>query len=99
MHERVMVILVFVLSCYETRAQNLVQVTHHPAEDRAPAWSPDGTRLMFDSDRDGNRSIYVIDVDGSNLERVTSLDHVDRYPAWSQSPAMKRHSSETRVPS
>jgi TolB protein len=83
MHERVIVILVFVLSCNAARAQNRVQITHHPAEDRAPAWSPNGTRLLFDSDRDGNRSIYVVDVSGSNLERVTSLEHVDQYSAWS----------------
>ena len=40
-------------------------------------------RYAFASFLDGNRSIYVIDVDRSNLERVTSLDNVKHYPAWS----------------
>ena len=77
------VILAIVLPCFQARAQDLVRLTHHPAEDRAPAWSPDGTKLLFTSDRDGNRSVYLVDADGSNLERITSLDNIDRYPAWS----------------
>ena len=38
-----------------------------------PAWSPDGRRIAFDSQRDGNREIYVMDADGSGVTRLT--DH------------------------
>lgn len=35
-------------------------------------WSPDGTRLVFQSGRDGNYEIYVMNADGSNQTRLTN---------------------------
>jgi Tol biopolymer transport system component len=48
-----------------------------------PAWSPDGTRIAFSSNRDGNRDIYVVKVNGSDLRRLTHHEATDEYPAWS----------------
>ena len=50
--------------------------------DIRPAVSPDGKRVAFTSTRDGNYDIYVMNIDGSNVERVTSGDERDDYPAW-----------------
>jgi Tol biopolymer transport system component len=36
-----------------------------PRADTEPAWSPDGQRVAFQSNRDGNLEIYVIDADGT----------------------------------
>lgn len=47
-----------------------------------PAWSPDGQRLAFASDRDGEWNIYVMNADGSGLVRLTSGGYNDE-PAWS----------------
>jgi hypothetical protein len=44
--------------------------------------SPDGTRIAFDSDRDGERGVYVADVDGRNVRRVTS-EGFAAVPSWS----------------
>jgi TolB protein len=33
-------------------------ITHHPAQERSPVWSPDGTRLLFATLRGGNAEIY-----------------------------------------
>ena len=41
------------------------RLTSDPAVDFDPAWSPDGRRIAFVSDRDGNREIYVMVVPGS----------------------------------
>ncbi len=49
-----------------------------------PAWSPDGSRLAFAATRrDGNRDIFVVDADGSNLRRLTTDPANDSYPSWS----------------
>ena len=58
----------------------------------SPAWSPDGQRIAFVSDRDGpyiayksaaNTEIYVMNVDGSGVTRLTDHDAGDGYPSWS----------------
>ena len=43
-----------------------------PAHDYSPAWSPDGTKIAFVSERDGNPEIYVMNADGSNQTRITN---------------------------
>lgn len=48
-----------------------------------PVLSPDGTRIAFSSNRDGNLEIYVINVDGSNIARLTNDPGRDIMPAWS----------------
>ncbi len=47
------------------------------------SWSPDGQRLVFDSDRDGDAEIYTIKIDGSDLTQLTSNSFYDIDPAWS----------------
>ena len=44
--------------------------------------APDGTRIAFDSDRDGERGVYVADVDGRNVRRVSG-DGFAAIPSWS----------------
>ena len=48
-------------------------ITNNPAYDFAPAWSPDGTRLAFISDRLGQSEIYVMNADGSNVLQLTNI--------------------------
>jgi Tol biopolymer transport system component len=54
-----------------------------------PAWSPDGRRLAFMSLRAGSRGnnpdydIYVVDLDGSGLRRLTNWPGEEGWPAWS----------------
>jgi TolB protein len=47
-----------------------------------PAWSPDGTKIVFQSNRDGNWEIYVMDADGSNQQRLTINPAGDYWPSW-----------------
>jgi Tol biopolymer transport system component len=39
--------------------------------DENPAWSPDGSHIAFESDRDGNRDVYVMNADGSEIIQLT----------------------------
>ena len=51
--------------------------------DTAPAISPDGERVAFMSQREENWDIYVSDIDGSNLQRLTDDAAQDGLPTWS----------------
>jgi Tol biopolymer transport system component len=51
-----------------------------------PRVSPDGRWIAFDSDRDGERGVYVANRDGSSLERVSGPGY-GAVPSWS--PDMK----------
>src|SRR6266699_2417301 len=59
--------------------------TSPPASYGQPAWSPDGTRIAFKSERDGigNAEIYVMSADGSGVSRLTNNPAFDGKPAWS----------------
>jgi TolB protein len=52
-------------------------------EDTAPALSPDGSQLVFMSRREENWDIYVINADGSGLQRLTRDPANDGLPVWS----------------
>lgn len=54
------------------------------SEDRYPCWSPDGERFAFISDRDGAANLYVADIDGGNVRRLTDLKApaVAYMPSW-----------------
>ena len=43
----------------------------------------DGSKIAYNSDRDGNSEIYVMDADGSNQHRLTNNPADDGYPVWS----------------
>jgi len=49
----------------------------------APAWSPDGGKVAFNTDRDGDWEIYVMAADGTNAVRLTNDPGVDGHPSWS----------------
>ena len=50
-----------------------------------PVFSPDGKQIAFMSGRDGNPEIYAMNVDGSNLRRLTNHPAGDSSPTWSPS--------------
>lgn len=74
----------------------------------APAWSPDERRLAFNStmhragERDplGRYEIYVTDLEGSQVERLTFLSHerrAVRFPTWSPDGQAIAFESQTEV--
>jgi Tol biopolymer transport system component len=68
----------------KTDGAELRQLTFKPGLDNNPAWSPDGTRIAFSTNRDGNVEIYVMNADGGNPVRLTTSPTAqDRSPAWS----------------
>jgi Tol biopolymer transport system component len=51
-------------------------------DDSLPSWSWDSQQIAFVRNEAGNQDIYVINVDGSNLTRLTEDPAVDTFPAW-----------------
>ena len=60
------------------------QLTDDQAEDESPIWSPDGRRLLFSSNIEGNRDIWVMDADGDRQQNLTRHPEDDWLPAWSR---------------
>ena len=51
---------------------------------QTPAWSPDGRKIAFVSNRDGNSEIYVINTDGTEQRNLTRQPASDSHPSWSR---------------
>ncbi len=62
---------------------NLLRLTYDPAEDRDPAWSPDGRKLAFASHRAQNWDLYVMDMTSGTVLRLTRSPYFEANPTWS----------------
>ena len=51
-----------------------VRLTAMPSNEGRAAFSPDGTSIVFDSDRDGGRNLFVMKSDGSDVRQLTFGD-------------------------
>ena len=68
------------------------RLTHNGATNWAPSWHPDGKRIIFSSNMDDwredikayghNFEIYMINIDGTGLERITYNDVFDSFPMF-----------------
>lgn len=60
-----------------------VAITDNMATDVHPRFSPDGSKIIFISDRDYRPEIYIMNSDGSDQTRLTNSDSFDIDPVWS----------------
>jgi TolB protein len=66
-----------------TTARTHTQLTADPSDDVMPAFSPDGTRLAFASNRSGNWDLYVMPYGGGAAQQITSDADHELHPSWS----------------
>ena len=59
------------------------QLTNAKKSSQSPAWSPDGSKLAFASDRTDKRQIYLISPQGGEADALTSLEDGVSNFAWS----------------
>ena len=72
---------IYVMAVDGTGATNL---SNNPGFDQNPSWAPNGTRLAFDSTRDGGKAeLYLMGADGSLPVRLTQNEALDKWPDWS----------------
>ena len=50
---------------------NLAQLTTHTSDDYEPVFSPDGQSVVFTSERDGNKEVYLSDIESRNIKNLT----------------------------
>jgi len=65
----------------------LITTTGGNSVSESPYWSPDGSRIVFQSNRTGNFQIYVMNADGSEQVRLTHHRGNDYWPSWGPMPA------------
>lgn len=68
---------------YLNERGELVPLTSGRARNVLEDWSPDGTHLVFGSDRSGNVDLYSVAIDGTDLRRLTSDPYQDLIPRYS----------------
>ena len=59
------------------------RLTNSPGIDTGGSYSPDGNRILFESDRGGTQQIYMMNGDGSNQRRISFGGGGYATPVWS----------------
>ena len=67
----------------DIEGNQLKNLTQSPGRDEVGSWSPDGSKIVFFSNRDGNEEIYVMDSNGRNQVNLTNHPALDAAPIWS----------------
>ncbi|MET0754007.1 MAG: DUF5050 domain-containing protein [Pyrinomonadaceae bacterium] len=62
---------------------NQTNITNNAATDTSPSYSPDGAKIAFHTNRDGNNEIYRMNADGSNPVNLTNNAASDFSPNYS----------------
>ena len=68
----------------KANGDNQTQLTNNDhVDDFDPAYSPNGRKIAFASDRSGNRDLYTMSANGTDKKRLTTSKSFDINPAWS----------------
>jgi Tol biopolymer transport system component/photosystem II stability/assembly factor-like uncharacterized protein len=74
---------IYTINANGTGLNNLINDSASPHGDFEPVWSPDGKKIAFTTNRDGNNEIYVMNSDGSSAFDLSSDPASDFEPDWS----------------
>ena len=67
----------------DIEGNQLKNLTRSPGRDEVGSWSPDGSKIVFFSNRDGNGEIYVMGSNGRKQVSLTNHPALDAAPTWS----------------
>jgi TolB protein len=71
------------LFAYQPEYLPLTRLTYGPWDDIMPAFSPDGTRLAFSSNRNGYWNLYVLELTTGEVLQITDNAEYEAAPSWS----------------
>ncbi len=79
-----------------------LQLTFGPGNQTQPRWNPNGKRIAYISDADGNKEIYIMNADGGHIVNLTNNPADDYDPAWSPDGVTlaftsKRYGDQTQI--
>jgi TolB protein len=67
----------------DIRSRTTTRLTDSSAIDTSPCYSPDGSRIVFESDRGGSQQIYVMSAQGAGAKRISFGQGHYSTPVWS----------------
>jgi TolB protein len=67
----------------DLRTRTVERLTDNPAIDTSASFAPDGSQIVFNSDRGGSQQLYVMNADGSNVQRISFGEGRYATPVWS----------------
>ena len=66
----------------EYNAREIGKATYIPELNGFPSWSPDGSKIVFWSNRTGNRQLWIMNADGSDQQLLMGWDKWTPYNDW-----------------
>jgi TolB protein len=77
---------------------NQTNLTNNPADDYDPAWSADGSQIVFASDRETDSGVgqhlFIMNADGSDVRQLNFYEHNSQWPDWSNDGALITYTSD-----
>ncbi|MFH4965020.1 hypothetical protein V8G69_08455 [Gaetbulibacter sp. M235] len=72
------------IAVFNLETNELIRLTFNEFADEEPEWSPDGSLIIFDSDRAGSNDLYQMKPDGTDITRLTYDSAKEDHGAWSR---------------
>jgi len=67
---------------YMISMKGLEKLTDNDWQDEYPVWSPDGKKIAFSANPNGNYDIFTMKADGSDIRQITTSSRKEMTPAW-----------------